>query len=121
MLLGLRATDDGRTLTNGTGLSDRVQTGKKRISVHFRYRYRFDGNDREMPLGALDSIRSRFDATKLSPFGSCRIHSRRDMPKATQLRLVGSSCKIIQATRKADVAPLLCVKVSGVYTSLGAR
>jgi len=52
------------------GLSGRVPAGAKRISVHFPYRYRFEGASREMPLGAwprvtLAAIRLQLDVTKL--------------------------------------------------------
>ena len=70
VLLKLTAADNDRTLRDGTGLSEKVHAGKKGISVHFRYRYRFDGASREMPLGAwprdtLDAIRVKFEETKL--------------------------------------------------------
>ncbi|QGZ64355.1 DUF4102 domain-containing protein [Paraburkholderia acidisoli] len=70
-LLKLTIADNDRTVRDGSGLSGKVHAGAKgRISVHFRYRYRFDGKSREMPLGAwprdsLESIRVRFDETKL--------------------------------------------------------
>lgn len=69
-LLRLTAADHNRTLADGTGLSGKVHAGKARISVHFRYRYRFEGHDREMPLGAwprdtLDAIRTKFEEAKL--------------------------------------------------------
>jgi integrase len=69
-LLKLGSADHGRVLNDGSGLSGRVHAGTKGISVHFRYRYRFDGASREMPLGAwprdnLATIRLQFDETKL--------------------------------------------------------
>ncbi|WP_158952768.1 tyrosine-type recombinase/integrase [Paraburkholderia acidisoli] len=70
-LLALTVADNDRTVRDGSGLSGKVHAGVKgRVSVHFRYRYRFDGKSREMPLGAwprdsLESIRQQFDETKL--------------------------------------------------------
>lgn len=69
-LLGLTAADRGRIVNDGTGLSGRVHAGTRGISVHFRYRYRFGGDSREMPPGAwprdtLDAIRAKFEETKL--------------------------------------------------------
>lgn len=70
MLLKLAAADHGRVLNDGTGLSGKVHAGAKGVSVHFRYRYRFQGGSREMALGAwprvaLDVIRANFEETKL--------------------------------------------------------
>lgn len=50
-LLGLGAPDHGRVVNDGTGLSGRAHAGTKGISVHFRYRYCFEGASREVPLG----------------------------------------------------------------------
>ncbi|MGQ7933520.1 Arm DNA-binding domain-containing protein [Paraburkholderia sp. D1E] len=67
-LLKLGAADHDRVVNDGTGLSGRVHAGAKGISV--RYRYRFEGESREMPLGAwprvaLAAIRLKLDETKL--------------------------------------------------------
>lgn len=69
-LLKLSAANHGDIVNDGSGLSGKVHAGKKRVSVHFRYRYRFRGEDREMPLGAwprdpLASIRLQLEETKL--------------------------------------------------------
>jgi hypothetical protein len=69
-LLRLGAADHGRVVNDGTGLSGRVHAGAKGLGVHFRYRYRFEGAPREMPLGAwlrvtLAAIRLKLDETKL--------------------------------------------------------
>lgn len=68
-LLQLTAADHERVLGDGTGLSGKVHVGSKRISVHFRYRYRYRGDLREMPLGAwprdrLADIRLRLESLR---------------------------------------------------------
>ena len=71
MLSRLGATDDNRTLRDGSGLSGKVHvTRDGAVSVHFRYRYRFDNQAREATLGAwprdtLDAIRERFEEIRL--------------------------------------------------------
>ncbi|MGF6599763.1 integrase [Paraburkholderia sp. GAS448] len=70
-LARLTAADNDRVLTEGSGLSGKVHVGASgRISVHFRYRYRFEGQSREMSLGAwprdpVATIRERLDETRL--------------------------------------------------------
>ncbi|MFX1674546.1 tyrosine-type recombinase/integrase [Paraburkholderia sp. A2WS-5] len=93
-LLKLGAADHDRTLTDGTGLSGKVHAGAKRIAVHFRYRYRFQGASREMPLGAwprdrLADIRLRLEETKL------RVAHGGD--PAGERRLVRDKLKVEQA------------------------
>jgi hypothetical protein len=93
-LLGLSAADHGRALNDGTGLSGRVHAGAKGISVHFRYRYRFEGASREMPLGAwprvaLAAIRLKLDETKL------RVERGGD--PAGQRKLVADKLKVEKA------------------------
>jgi hypothetical protein len=70
MLLKLTVADHGRVLNDGTGLAGKVHAGAKGVSVHFRYRYRFQGEPREMALGAwprakLDAVLAKFEETKL--------------------------------------------------------
>ncbi|MFM0394681.1 Arm DNA-binding domain-containing protein [Paraburkholderia phytofirmans] len=94
MLLKLNAADHGRILNDGTGLSGKVYAGTKGISVHFRYRYRFQGEPREMPLGAwpkiaLDAIRANFEETKL--------RVERDGDPAGQKKAVAQKIQIEQA------------------------
>jgi hypothetical protein len=93
-LLKLSAANHGDILNDGTGLSGKVHAGKKGISVHFRYRYRFNGDSREMPLGAwprdtLAAIRLQLDETKL------RVHRGGD--PAGQRRLVTDRIRVEQA------------------------
>ncbi|CAE6861654.1 hypothetical protein R75461_08016 [Paraburkholderia nemoris] len=70
-LARLTAADNDRVLTEGSGLSGKVHVGASgRISVHFRYRYRFEGQSREMSLGAwprdpVATLRERLDETRL--------------------------------------------------------
>jgi hypothetical protein len=47
----LSAADHGRVVNGGSGPSAGVHAGAKGISVHFRYRYRFEGESRQMPPG----------------------------------------------------------------------
>ena len=67
----LTAADDNCTLRDGSGLSGKVHvTRDGAVSVHFRYRYRFDNKAREATLGAwsrdtLDAIRERFEEVRL--------------------------------------------------------
>jgi hypothetical protein len=67
----LTAADDNGTVRDGSGLSRKVPATRDRaVSVHFRYRYRFDNQAREATLGAcprdsLDTIRDRFEEIKL--------------------------------------------------------
>jgi hypothetical protein len=67
----LSAADNSRTLRDGSGLSGKVHvTRDGSVSVHFRYRYRFDGASREATLGAwprdtLDAIGECFEETRL--------------------------------------------------------
>lgn len=66
----LTAADDHTTVRDGSGLSGKVHIALDgSVSVHFRYRYRFDG-PREATLGAwprntFDAIRERFEEIKL--------------------------------------------------------
>lgn len=88
-LARLTAVDHGRVLTEGSGLSGKVVAGRKgAISVYFRYRYRFDGNPRDMSLGAwprceLAAIRHLFEEVRLrierggDPAGQKRVVARK--------------------------------------------
>jgi hypothetical protein len=89
-LLRLGVADHGRIVNDGTGLSGRVHAGAKGISVHFRYRNRFAGEPRDMPLGAwpresLAAIRQA--SANWSPTGSGSSRPRRsssgNWPKAS--------------------------------------
>ncbi len=103
-LLKLTAADNGRTLRDGSGLSGKVHVGRKGISVHFRYRYRFGGASREMPLGAwlrdtLADVRLRLDETRL------RVLHGGD--PAGERKLVRDKLKVEQASveiRKQELA-----------------
>lgn len=93
-LLKLDAADHGRIVNDGSGLSGRVHAGAKGISVHFRYRYRFEGESREMPLGAwpretLAAIRLQLDETKL--------RVQRGGDPAGQRKLVADKLKVEKA------------------------
>ncbi|WP_185219068.1 tyrosine-type recombinase/integrase [Paraburkholderia dinghuensis] len=67
----LTAADDNRTVRDGSGLSGKVHAARDgAVSVHFRYRYRFNNRAREATLGAwprdsLDTIRDRFEEIRL--------------------------------------------------------
>jgi hypothetical protein len=93
-LLKLGVADHARVVNDGTGLSGRVHAGAKGISVHFRYRYRFEGESRELPLGAwprvtLAAIWLKLDETKL------RIERGGD--PAGQRKLVADKLKVQKA------------------------
>jgi hypothetical protein len=93
-LLKLGAADHGRFVNDGTGPSGQVHAGAKGISVHFRYRYRFEGAPREMPLGAwprvkLAAIPQQLDETKL--------RVQRGGDPAGQRKLVADKLKVEKA------------------------
>ncbi|WP_409259689.1 integrase arm-type DNA-binding domain-containing protein [Paraburkholderia sp. HC6.4b] len=67
----LTPIDQGRVLRDGNGVAGKVHVSATgAISVHFRYRYRFDGQQKEVALGAwprdtLNAIREKHQAIKL--------------------------------------------------------
>lgn len=91
VLLKLTAADHNRVLNEGSGLSGKVRAGAKGISVHFRYRYRFQGEPREMTLCAwqrdsLEAIRESFEETKLRvTHGSDPVGRKQAFVKKVQL------------------------------------
>jgi len=71
ILAALQPTDKGRTIRDDSGLAGNVHAGRDgSVSVHFRYRYRYDGAAREVAFGAwpretLDAIRETFAEIRL--------------------------------------------------------
>ncbi|WP_410451185.1 Arm DNA-binding domain-containing protein [Paraburkholderia sp. 31.1] len=71
LLAVLTPIDQGRVLRDGNGVAGKVHVSATgAISVHFRYRYRFDGQQKEVALGAwprdtLNAIREKHQAIKL--------------------------------------------------------
>jgi hypothetical protein len=91
-LLRLTVADNGTIVREGSGLSGKVHTVKKGISVHFRYR--FDGSSREMPLGAAGRIANDPSSPARVVADVSRIHACIASAVAVLTRLDDDVCEI---------------------------
>ncbi|MGF6596745.1 hypothetical protein P3T23_001456 [Paraburkholderia sp. GAS448] len=95
VLTALQPADKGRIIRDGSGLAGKAHAGKDgSVSVHFRYRYRYDGAAREVALGAWP--RETLDAIR-ETFAEIRLRVSRGSDPAGQQQTVAAKVKLEQA------------------------